>query len=230
MGYEPFTLSSDFFPPSLIYLITKTTMATFPIPQVPINPTSWGPPTPTPTTSRFSSLPYAPFGRSDRIGRCADFTTLSFARTGDATTGGYNASSHQQHRNKKNVNVEFQYRVDSEEAKEFQLVDSSKLVSSASRGGARFVPQAKRRQNAQRLKQLNARRKGGAEEGGGYGMLSQHGRTRNAGRGGGMQGRGGRGGRGQWRDRIDRQASGELFYGLIGVDDGLIVFWLDVLV
>jgi hypothetical protein len=41
---------------------------------------------------------------------------------------------------------------------------------------------------------------------------------------------GGRGGRGQWRDRIDRQASGELFYGLIGVDDGLIVFWLDVLV
>ena len=66
------------------------------------------------------------------------------------------------------------------------------------------MPQAKRRQNAQRLKQLNARRKG--EEN--YGMMSQ-GRTRNAGRGGGMQGRGGRGGRGQWRDRIDRQASGE---------------------
>jgi translation initiation factor 3 subunit D len=172
-------------------------MATFHTPEVPVNPTSWGPP-PTSTTSRFSSLPYAPFGRSDRIGRCADFTTLSFQRTGDASTGFRN-----QYSSKKNVNVEFQYKIDSEEAKEFQLVDSSKLASSG-RGGARFVPQAKRRQNAQRLKQLNARRKGEDNY-----QLSQHGRTRNAGRGGGMQGRGGRGGRGQWRDRIDRQASGE---------------------
>jgi hypothetical protein len=54
-----------------------------------------------------------------------------------------------------NVNAEFQYRVDST-AKEFQLVDSSKLG-----GKQRFAPQAnKRRQNAAaRLKQLNARRK-----------------------------------------------------------------------
>lgn len=85
--------------------------------------------------------------------------------------------------------------------------NSTKLNANPNR--SKFVPQAKRRQNAQRLKQLNARRKGNENDV----TLSQHGRTRNAGRGGNsMQGRGGRGGRGggyQWRDRIDRQASGE---------------------
>ena len=184
-------------------------MATFPTPTVPINPTSWGPPSsPTSTTSRFTSLPYAPFGRSDRLGRCADFTTLSFQRTGDASTG----FSRHHPSNKKQVNSEFQYKIDSEEAKEFQLVDSAKVGGTGNSGGTRskFAPQAKRRQNAQRLKQLNARRKGGNEMESSYGALSQHGRMRNAGGRGGMQGRGGRGGRGQWRDRIDRQASGEL--------------------
>ena len=113
-------------------------MATFPLPLVSPNPTSWGPPPSQQSTTRFASLPYAPFGRSDRIGRVADFTTVAFVRTGDATSGyrhNYTAKSSSL---RGNVNAEFQYRVDST-AKEFQLVDSSKL------GGKRFAPQANKR-------------------------------------------------------------------------------------
>jgi hypothetical protein len=139
------------------------------------------------------------------MGRCADFTTVAYARTGDATSGFRNQFSSKKGQN---ANMEFQYKVDSEEAKEFQLVDSSKLAAGGTQGSRRFVPQAKRRQNAQRLRQLNARRKGDDTY---SNQLTQHQRTRNAGRGGaaGRGGRGGGRGGGPWRDRIDRQASGE---------------------
>eukprot|EP00585_Thalassiosira_rotula_P012216 CAMPEP_0196142116 /NCGR_PEP_ID=MMETSP0910-20130528/11047_1 /TAXON_ID=49265 /ORGANISM="Thalassiosira rotula, Strain GSO102" /LENGTH=662 /DNA_ID=CAMNT_0041403381 /DNA_START=34 /DNA_END=2022 /DNA_ORIENTATION=+ len=215
-------------------------MATFKVPYVPANPTSWGPPSETPSTtttandnngdddnnepptSRFASLPYAPFGRSDRLGRCADFTTQSFARTGDATAGYFrNARHHNRNRDAEaNKNLEFQYKVDAEEAKEFQLVDSSKVgptngggPNGGPGGGKRFVPQARRRANAARLRQLNARRNDGNQQGGNVGRYNQPQRTRAGGRfGGGRGGPGGRGGRGRggrgpWRDRIDRQAS-----------------------
>lgn len=190
-------------------------MATFKVPYVPTNSSSWGPPSsPTDDASappcRFDKLPYAPFGRSDRIGRCADFTTQSFARTGDASSGFRNQQYNARGRNAKdaNKNLEFQYKVDSEEAKEFQLVDSSKVYGAGSQaeGQKRIIPQNKRRQNASRLKQLNARRTGGVEANNAVGRYNQPQRTRASGRGG-MGGRGGRGGRGPWRDRIDRQAS-----------------------
>eukprot|EP00581_Thalassiosira_minuscula_P027867 CAMPEP_0183751434 /NCGR_PEP_ID=MMETSP0739-20130205/1735_1 /TAXON_ID=385413 /ORGANISM="Thalassiosira miniscula, Strain CCMP1093" /LENGTH=645 /DNA_ID=CAMNT_0025987661 /DNA_START=25 /DNA_END=1962 /DNA_ORIENTATION=- len=200
-------------------------MATFKVPYVPSNSTSWGPPSSTPSSdgdpgapaSRFASLPYAPFGRSDRLGRCADFTTQSFARTGDATAGYFRNARSSRHA-EANKNLEFQYKVDAEEAKEFQLVDSSKAYGAGSGpaggpGGAagggskRFVPQARRRANAARLRQLNARRN---DNQGQVGRYNQPQRTRAGGRGGGGRGMGGRGGRGRggpWRDRIDRQAS-----------------------
>ena len=166
-------------------------MASFKVPYVPTNTSSWGPPPPpssgdndeTPDggspTSRFAKLPYAPFGRSDRLGRCADFTTQSFARTGDATAGYFrNARSRDKESNK---NLEFQYKVDAEEAKEFQLVDSSKAVlggANASGGGKRYVPQARRRANAARLRQLNARRNDNQPSTGKYGINSQPQRTK----------------------------------------------------
>lgn len=192
-------------------------MATFNVPYVTTNTSSWGPPAksdesnPNAPVSRFASLPYAPFGRSDRLGRCADFTTQSFARTGDATAGYFRGRTT---RNDANKNLEFQYKVDSEEAKEFQLVDSSNVRAAGAQGGAggggkRFVPQARKRaQNAARLRQLNARRENNQNVGG-VGRFNQPQRTRAGGRGGrGGRGPGGRGGRGgQWRDRIDRQAS-----------------------
>ena len=201
-------------------------MATFNVPYVTTNTSSWGPPSKDEQeasinnsakapVSRFAHLPYAPFGRSDRLGRCADFTTQSFARTGDATAGYFRNRTT---RNDANKNMEFQYKVDSEEAKEFQLVDSSNVRAAGGgqqggggAGGKRFVPQARKRaQNAARLRQLNARRdnqNGGAQ----VGRFNQPQRTRAGGRGGGRGGAGGRGGGGrgggQWRDRIDRQAS-----------------------
>lgn len=162
-------------------------MATFKVPYVPANPTSWGPPSTTPSgdeegapASRFTSLPYAPFGRSDRLGRCADFTTQSFARTGDATAGYFRNARH--HKREDNKNLEFQYKVDAEEAKEFQLVDSSKDTGGrgAGPGGRRFVPQARRRANAARLRQLNARRDDGTR--GQVGRYNQPQRTRAGGR------------------------------------------------
>jgi len=51
-------------------------MSTFEIPFVAVNPSSWGPPSaggnPNAPAHKFADLPYAPFGRSDRLGRAAD--------------------------------------------------------------------------------------------------------------------------------------------------------------
>jgi len=196
-------------------------MATFNVPYVTSNTSSWGPPPKEDDTSsssstnapisRFEDLPYAPFGRSDRLGRCADFTTQSFARTGDATAGYFRGRTT---RNDANKNLEFQYKVDSEEAKEFQLVDSSNVRAAGAQGGGppggkRFVPQARKRaQNAARMRQLNARRDNQNNNAAGVGRFNQPQRTRAGGRGGRGGGRGGFGGRGgRWHDRIDRQAS-----------------------
>lgn len=202
-------------------------MATFQVPYVTSNTSSWGPPPKNKSSddaaaaasspaaasapvSRFAQLPYAPFGRSDRLGRCADFTSSAYARTGDATPGYFRGRTF---RNDANKNLEFQYRVDSEEAKEFQLVDSSNPRGGGAQGGAggpkRFVPQARRRaQNAARLRQLNARRDTASNA---VGRYNQPQRTRagagRGGRGGRGLGAGGRGGGGFFRDRIDRQAS-----------------------
>ena len=183
-------------------------MASFKVPYVPTNIASWGPP-PTsngsagsssndsttiveePPTSRFAHLPYAPFGRSDRLGRCADFTTQSFARTGDATFGmggggGFRNNARGGGRDGGNKNLEFQYKVDMEESRDFLLVDSSKAYGSSSGGYnydsvKRFVPQARRKANTQRLRQLNARATS-SSQGGLVGRYNQPQRTRAGGR------------------------------------------------
>ena len=186
-------------------------MASFKVPYVPTNISSWGPPPSDgtsanndapasninidePPTSRFAHLPFAPFSRSDRLGRCADFTTQSFARTGDATfgTGGgfrNNARGGRDGAAGGNKNLEFQYKVDLEESRDFLLVDSSKAYGSGGGGGGnydsvkRFVPQARRKANTQRLRQLNARRNdGGASSQGVVGRYNQPQRTRAGGR------------------------------------------------
>jgi hypothetical protein len=93
--------------------------------------------------------------------------------------------------------MEFQYKVDADEMREFQLVDSSKAYSSGmgigggggaggGGGGAagnvkRFVPQARRRANATRLRQINARRNDG-QQSGNVGRYNQPQRTRAGGR------------------------------------------------
>lgn len=194
-------------------------MPTFSAPFVAPNTSSWGPPeeaveNPNAPSSKFALLPYAPFGRSDRLGRAADFS------------GRYQGNRGQYGSYRKDDNEEFQYKVDAEEQSSFQLVDTSKTAAAG--GARRFVtPAARRRQHSARLRQVNARRQ--ASSGGGGGASSsanntssfQHSKTRNAGgrgggggggRGGGGRGRGGGRWGGRWggrpyQQRVDRQAS-----------------------
>ncbi|CAB9513169.1 factor 3 subunit D [Seminavis robusta] len=192
--------------------------ASFAVPFVASNPTSWGPPDlddANPNDApmggnvvKFASLPYSPFGRSDRLGRCADFTQggrhQQYHRGDGFNRRGATASSKQ----------DFMRRIAEEEAADndeaFQLVDTTKTATTK-----RFVnPTARRRQHSARLRQINARRQaagGGPGANIGVDKLTSTG----GGRGGGGRGGGGRGGgRGGYRsygrgynNRVDRQAS-----------------------
>jgi len=209
--------------------------ASFAVPHVAGNSDSWGPPENIDSNNnsnnkeatnsndaggpgnvvKFASLPYAPFGRSDRLGRCADFTqggrNNQYHRGDGFNRRGSAASSKQ----------DFMRRVAEEEAPDneeaFQLVDTTKAQTNK-----RFVnPTAKRRQQSAKLRQVNARRQAA---GGGPGanigvdkLTSNQGGGRGGGPGGGPGGRGGggrgggrggnwRGGRG-YQNRVDRQAS-----------------------
>lgn len=159
---------------------------TFETPKVLTNPTSWGPPE-SATNTKFNLLPYAPFGRSDRLGRAADFTQSNQYYNRRDRRGGDS-----------NANAEFQYK---EQADDFELVDTSKVVTRRSNLGMK-----KRANNQNRLRQLNARRGDGRNDG-----RNSYNKLQNT-RGGRFGGRGGRGGRGghrrnNWRERVDRQAS-----------------------
>lgn len=186
--------------------------ASFTVPFVAANPSSWGPPdmddaNPNAPNGggnvmKYASLPYAPFGRSDRLGRCADFTqggrNQQYHRGDGFNRRGATASSKQ----------DFMRRIAEEEAADndeaFQLVDTTKTPTTK-----RFVnPTARRRQHSARLRQINARRQ--AAGGGPGANIGVDKLTSNQGRGGGGRGGGGRGGRGynrNYQNRVDRQAS-----------------------
>lgn len=165
-------------------------MESFSIPFVPANPDSWGPPAKNEneTKSKFYQLPYAPFGRADRLGRAADFTNAS-------TWGG---RAHYKDRRRfgedQGKNEDFQYKVDAEEQKEFQLVDTTRAAPK------RFVAPARRRQQQNRLRQLNARNRQQTNErdNARYNQPQRTRRRNNWSRGGH---------RGNWQNRVDRQAS-----------------------
>jgi translation initiation factor 3 subunit D len=200
------------------------TVATFAVPFVASNPGSWGPPdldggrddanpNAPPSCSKFVDLPYSPFGRSDRLGRAADFTNAS---RGDRSRfnrrvphGGKDGNNQNSNNHKSNDDDDG----DDEGDESFQLVDTSKTVTTK-----RFVtPAARRRQHTARLRQVNARR----QQNTGSTALSKEvlrgggGGGRGVGRGGGPggrivgRGRGGRGagGRGFNNNRVDRQPS-----------------------
>mmetsp|Transcript_20506 Transcript_20506/g.29275 ORF Transcript_20506/g.29275 Transcript_20506/m.29275 type:complete len:575 (+) Transcript_20506:65-1789(+) len=211
-------------------------MVTFSVPFVPINSASWGPPSINSATedgvtsnvpkSKFHLLPYAPFSRSDRLGKVADFTQPGFGspqqQQQQQQQGRGGRQSYFDNRNRwssgnagADNNEGFQYRVDPSEDN-FQLVDTTKSSSSQ----RKFVaPANKRRQQRASLRQLNARRSGGGQSSAASAMDTSRFQRAPAGgarrRGGPQQpqpwggGRGGmgRGGRTGWRDRIDRQAS-----------------------
>lgn len=182
-------------------------MASFAVPSVTSNADSWGPPpldgsngddAPHPgNLDKYATLPYSPFGRSDKVGRIADFTSA----------GAHN--DYFNRRNDKNKGRrEYRQRMEEEENADdtFQLVDTTKAGTTK-----RFVnPANKRRQHSVRLRQINSRRQQAAGGSAG-GQLDKMTRTTGGGggRGGGPGGRGGyggRGGRGGWQ-RQDRQPS-----------------------
>jgi translation initiation factor 3 subunit D len=164
--------------------------STFTLPFVNVNPSGWGPPA-SEVDSKLTRLAhiYAPFGRSDRLGRAADFTTQP--------SNQYKPRQDRRRFDDYGRNTEFQYKL---EGDDFELVDTSKASVK------RFVTPNDRRRTAtqNRLKQLNARRVGGES----YDPRNaqQFQRTRK-GTGRGLPGRGGPGRGTNWRDRLDRQAS-----------------------
>mmetsp|Transcript_28478 Transcript_28478/g.32688 ORF Transcript_28478/g.32688 Transcript_28478/m.32688 type:complete len:594 (-) Transcript_28478:288-2069(-) len=186
----------------------EATSIPFLLPTVSTTPKTWGPPSETSST-KFHLFPYAPFGRSDRLGRAADFSQNNFSQNNNSS------SQHQNQRRDRRfdhhggqANTEFQYKV---QADDFELVDSTKATSTS--GSKNYASSNMKRMQQNRLRQLNARRtddSGGASSN----YQNQFQKTRRggaAGRGpGGRGGRGrgrGRGGRGFYRERIDRQAS-----------------------
>jgi translation initiation factor 3 subunit D len=231
--------------------------ASFSIPFIESTSNSWGPPSistyintddsttisaatnQTTTTAaagigKFASLPYAPFGRSDRLGRAADFINpnpqshYSQNRSGNNNNNNNSNNIYRDGYNHSNDPNETRAKSeDNENDAAFQLVDTSKGTSSSGNnygGGKKFVnPAAKRRQHSIRLRQINARRQqsagGSAIAGLEYRMV---GGGRGSGGGGpgrggpGMGGRGGPGAAGAGRgstaggyytNRIDRQPS-----------------------
>jgi translation initiation factor 3 subunit D len=222
----------------------EKTMATFIVPAVAPNPDSWGPPvtnddgnpnapvtseTDTSNISKYADLPYAPFGRSDRLGRAADFA----GRGGNNPMGGgvfHQGRDHYRDGNRRNDGRNDRQgggggrgggggygrggdrgygggfgKIDEEAEEVFQLVDTSKTATAK-----RFVtPAARRRQHSARLRQVNARRqqsttvslsKETLQRGGGGGRGA-------AGRGGRGAGRGGRGRGNRFNNRVDRSPS-----------------------
>ena len=158
---------------------------TFQTPDVPTNPSSWGPPSS--DNKKFNSLPYAPFGRSDRLGRSADFTSSQY---------GYNNNRRDRRFGESNANSEFQYKVQEDN---FELVDTTKTNARSNNFGM------KKKSNQNRLKQLNARRDARGGDRNAYNNSRLGGRGR-GGRGAGRGGRG-RGKQTNWRARVDRQPS-----------------------
>lgn len=195
-------------------------MTLFPIPFVAENPDSWGPPEDD-GVPKLAALPYAPFGRSDRLGRCADFTRPLQAQTTtqpyDNRRGGGRYGSKTSAKDNHNNNDEEDDTMDNNDNdQDFELVDTTKTASQQQ--GSRFVtPASKRRQQSQRLRQVNARRqhnsgptlanttlkggRGNTPAGAGRGGFG-------GGRGGGGRG-GGRGGNhnNNWNQKVDRQPS-----------------------
>lgn len=211
---------------------SSTTTIPFPLPIVSTTPKTWGPPSNSNSTTKFNLLPYAPFGRSDRLGRSADFTSSGTSYDSQGQAQGYgaggrsSAAAYHQHQHNKRTdrrfqsqtdagqNADFQYKVTDDD---FELVDnsSSRSLSVAAGGGGgsgsiRFSA-AQKRQKQNRLRQLNSYRNSrgdddggrGGRGGGGYQQFQKTRGGQFGGRGGGRMG-GRMGGRGRGRGRGGR--------------------------
>ena len=89
----------------------------FGTPVVYINPEGWGPTTKC-LPEQFLNVPFAPFGKGDRLGKAADFTQSAH----------YQARQQKYRSNdQKYSNTEFQYKHDTQEDQSFHLVAQALL-------------------------------------------------------------------------------------------------------
>ncbi|EQC34013.1 hypothetical protein SDRG_08230 [Saprolegnia diclina VS20] len=119
-------------------------MAAYTAPSVSVNGAGWGP---TSLPKQFANIPYAPFGKSDKLGKAADFISQNNQAIG--RPGRFQRSN-----DPSGVNAEFQYKHDAVEDLSFQLVDTAKAVRNNTRlrptwGQQRF--QANRNNNRNNL-------------------------------------------------------------------------------
>ena len=142
-----------------------TTTTTFSIPFVASNADSWGPPatlvdndnaaasSPYGNVGKFSALPYSPFGRSDRLGRAADFAnthrTMGQQQQDYRDRGGADRRHGGRYHNNRRFGVEDTTDEQAAAEESFQLVDTTKVQTTK-----RFMnPANKRRQQSQRRQQ-----------------------------------------------------------------------------
>jgi translation initiation factor 3 subunit D len=113
-------------------------MSAFPTPNITVNPSSWGPPA-SAIPEQFLDLPYAPFGKSDKLGKCADFTS-------NASWNQKKEAGLRRRLDESSANQDFQYKIDAAESASFQLVDTSKLKNNAAGGWKKknFTPRNNR--------------------------------------------------------------------------------------
>ena len=165
----------------------------FSMPVVHHNKDAWGP-KPDNLPVQFVDVPYAPFGKGDRLGRAADFTMSS-----------YYTAKQKYRRERENrggddfKNEEFQYKYDAVEDSSFHLVDTAKAKTSRFNQGFKKPWQTRGRGRG-------AWGKGGRGQGDSFGQNSKGGRGNQQAKGG-KNSKGGRGGRGRgWgrRDRVQR--------------------------
>jgi len=159
----------------------------FAIPTVHHNEGGWGP-TSSNLPQQFVDVPYAPFGKGDRLGRAADFTMSSYyAGKQKYRRGGGDDFK----------NEEFQYKYDAVEDSSFHLVDTAKAKTSRFNQGFKKPWQTRGRGRG-----AWGRGRGGK---GGKGDTSANGGKGGQGMGrGNAKGKGGRGGRGGRRDRMQK--------------------------
>jgi len=174
---------------------------TFATPDVHFNPGGWGP-TADDLPKQFLDVPYAPFGKGDRLGRAADFTASAYYQQKQK----YRRERDARDRDGDFKNETFQFKHDAEEDASFRLVDTAKKNA-----GSRFD------QGFKKPWQMRGRGRGFGGRGRGFGGVSYakgkgqgqgKGKGKGTGTGGKKWGRGrGWAGRRPFVQKVDRGSS-----------------------
>ena len=128
----------------------------FDTPDVHFNPGGWGP-TEDDLPKQFLDVPYAPFGRGDRLGRAADFTASAYYQQKQK----YRRERDARDRDGDFKNETFQFKHDAAEDASFRLVDTAKKQT-----GSRFD------QGFKKPWQMRGRGRGAGGRGRGFGGVT----------------------------------------------------------